>query len=115
MELLERGLRGPLTLVSAPAGFGKTTLIAEWRARPAPPRAQRSPASSADPIGPPRSPGERSEAPGAGPPALLSRGRAGGQKLPGGLANATDLPTPTAAPPTERTLDLAWLSLDETD
>src|SRR5688572_10974939 len=33
MELLERGLRGPLTLVSAPAGFGKTTLIAEWRAR----------------------------------------------------------------------------------
>src|SRR5512135_197643 len=26
------GLTGPLTLVSAPAGFGKTTLLAEWRA-----------------------------------------------------------------------------------
>jgi LuxR family maltose regulon positive regulatory protein len=34
MELIGRGLRGPLTLVSAPAGFGKTTLVAEWRASP---------------------------------------------------------------------------------
>src|SRR5688572_6256873 len=32
MARLSEGLRGPLTLVSAPAGFGKTTLIAEWRA-----------------------------------------------------------------------------------
>src|SRR5579864_7325123 len=28
---LEAGLRGPLTLVVAPAGFGKTTLLGEWR------------------------------------------------------------------------------------
>lgn len=31
--LLERGLRGPLTLISAPAGSGKTTLLGEWRAQ----------------------------------------------------------------------------------
>ncbi len=30
IEKLEQGLDGKLTLVSAPAGFGKTTLIAEW-------------------------------------------------------------------------------------
>lgn len=30
--LLERGLRGPLTLISAPAGSGKTTLLGEWHA-----------------------------------------------------------------------------------
>src|SRR5690348_11856645 len=27
---LTQGVRGPLTLVSAPAGFGKTTLLAQW-------------------------------------------------------------------------------------
>lgn len=30
-ELLERGTEGPLTLISAPAGWGKTALVAEWR------------------------------------------------------------------------------------
>ena len=29
---LERGTGGKLTLVSAPAGFGKSTLLAEWLA-----------------------------------------------------------------------------------
>jgi LuxR family transcriptional regulator, maltose regulon positive regulatory protein len=37
---LEAGLRRPLTLVAAPAGFGKTTLLAAWRATPT--GAQRS-------------------------------------------------------------------------
>lgn len=32
LALLERGLRRPVTLVSAPAGAGKTTLLAEWAA-----------------------------------------------------------------------------------
>ena len=32
-RLLDQGLRRPLTLVSAPAGFGKTTLVAQWIAR----------------------------------------------------------------------------------
>ncbi|MCB0178926.1 MAG: helix-turn-helix transcriptional regulator [Anaerolineae bacterium] len=32
---LSEGLTGPLTLISAPAGFGKTTLVGEWRASPA--------------------------------------------------------------------------------
>ncbi len=31
-ELLDRGLNGKLSLISAPAGFGKTTLAAEWAA-----------------------------------------------------------------------------------
>jgi LuxR family maltose regulon positive regulatory protein len=36
-ERLDRGVESPLTLVSAPAGFGKTTLVAEWlAARPDP-------------------------------------------------------------------------------
>ena len=30
IERLREGLRCPLTLVSAPAGFGKTTLVSEW-------------------------------------------------------------------------------------
>src|SRR5713226_1827429 len=30
IERLNRGAEGKLTLVSAPAGFGKTTLLAEW-------------------------------------------------------------------------------------
>ena len=32
LELLDHGLDGRLTLVSAPAGFGKTTLISSWLA-----------------------------------------------------------------------------------
>ncbi|MBP1609046.1 MAG: ATP-dependent transcriptional regulator [Acidobacteria bacterium] len=32
VERLQDGLQGPLTLVSAPAGYGKTTLMSEWRA-----------------------------------------------------------------------------------
>jgi LuxR family transcriptional regulator, maltose regulon positive regulatory protein len=31
-ERLDRGAESALTLVSAPAGFGKTTLLAEWLA-----------------------------------------------------------------------------------
>jgi LuxR family transcriptional regulator, maltose regulon positive regulatory protein len=30
-ELLAEGMNRKLTLVSAPAGFGKTTLLSEWR------------------------------------------------------------------------------------
>jgi len=30
IERLDTGLQGKLTLVSAPAGFGKTTLLSEW-------------------------------------------------------------------------------------
>ena len=32
IERLQQGMAGPLTLVSAPAGFGKTTLLAQWLA-----------------------------------------------------------------------------------
>src|SRR5512146_3343737 len=32
IERLSEGITRPLTLISAPAGFGKTTLIREWRA-----------------------------------------------------------------------------------
>ena len=31
-DRLNRGSESPLTLVSAPAGFGKTTLVANWLA-----------------------------------------------------------------------------------
>jgi len=31
VKRLEHGLSGPLTLISAPAGYGKTTLMSEWR------------------------------------------------------------------------------------
>ena len=30
IEMLNRGLSGPLSLVSAAAGFGKTTLVSSW-------------------------------------------------------------------------------------
>ena len=29
--ILEKGFRGPLTLIAAPTGSGKTTLLGEWR------------------------------------------------------------------------------------
>jgi len=32
MEALEAGLQGKLTVIAAPAGFGKTTLLSAWRA-----------------------------------------------------------------------------------
>ena len=37
IERMSEGLRGAckLTLISAPAGFGKTTLVSEWHASPA--------------------------------------------------------------------------------
>ncbi len=34
IEHLQRGLKGPLTLLCAQAGSGKTTLMSEWRAGP---------------------------------------------------------------------------------
>jgi LuxR family maltose regulon positive regulatory protein len=30
LERLDAGTRGKLTVVSAPAGYGKTTLVSEW-------------------------------------------------------------------------------------
>src|SRR5918911_3074432 len=36
-ERLSRGIDARLTLVSAPAGFGKTTLLADWLASPSQP------------------------------------------------------------------------------
>ena len=33
IERLDEGLRGKLTLVSAPAGYGKTTLVGDWITR----------------------------------------------------------------------------------
>ena len=42
-ERLDRGARSTLMLVSAPAGFGKSTLLAEWLAAgPAAPTDERS-------------------------------------------------------------------------
>ena len=53
IERLNAGLRHKLTLVSAPAGFGKTTLLSEWvHAAGARPSAIQSPAS---PFSPPLS------------------------------------------------------------
>ena len=40
-ERLDRGIASTLMLVSAPAGFGKTTLLTEWLARPAAPAGER--------------------------------------------------------------------------
>jgi LuxR family maltose regulon positive regulatory protein len=37
LDQLDRGLDSALTLISAPAGFGKTTLLVQWVARAAPP------------------------------------------------------------------------------
>lgn len=34
LEKLNKGLTRQLTLISAPAGFGKTTLLGEWRRTP---------------------------------------------------------------------------------
>lgn len=31
VELMNRGVESTLTLVSAPAGFGKSSLLADWR------------------------------------------------------------------------------------
>ena len=39
IERLNAGLGGKLTLVSAPAGFGKTTLLSEWAKQSEPPTA----------------------------------------------------------------------------
>ena len=35
--LLDEGAQGPLTLLAAPAGYGKTLLLASWAAPPAHP------------------------------------------------------------------------------
>jgi len=32
LQRLNGGLKGPITLIAAPAGYGKTTLMGEWRA-----------------------------------------------------------------------------------
>lgn len=39
IQRLEHGLEGKLTLISAPAGFGKTTLLAQWLAKSGSPSA----------------------------------------------------------------------------
>lgn len=42
IERLDQGLGGRLTLICAPAGFGKTTLVSEWLASGAPPSPGRT-------------------------------------------------------------------------
>src|ERR1051326_422400 len=37
VKLLQQGVAGPLTLLSAPAGYGKTTLLMQWQAESAMP------------------------------------------------------------------------------
>jgi LuxR family transcriptional regulator, maltose regulon positive regulatory protein len=48
--ILDAGLGGQLTLVSAPAGFGKTTLVSEWLHKKAEGRRQKVEPSSAFPL-----------------------------------------------------------------
>ena len=47
-ERLDDGLQGKLTVVSAPAGFGKTTLLSEWV------RGSERPTASGPPTSPPQ-------------------------------------------------------------
>ena len=45
IERLNAGLDGKLTLISAPAGFGKTTLLSEWINQSLVPNTPNSPGS----------------------------------------------------------------------
>jgi LuxR family transcriptional regulator, maltose regulon positive regulatory protein len=49
-EILDAGLLGQLTLVSAPAGFGKTTLVSEWLHKKVEGRRQKAETSSSLPL-----------------------------------------------------------------
>jgi LuxR family maltose regulon positive regulatory protein len=97
IERLNAGLHRKLTLVSAPAGFGKTTLLSEWVAgcgRPVAP-------------GPPR-------------PARTWGAGTGGTETGPGLAQAASpscLPRaePTGAPSRDGAGRTGWVSLDEGD
>lgn len=46
---LSAGLRVPLTLIVAPAGWGKTTLLTDWRAAPPEGRPTRGPPRKREP------------------------------------------------------------------
>ncbi len=48
IEQMDAGASGKLTLVSAPAGFGKTTLVSEWTHQAERPVAWLSPDESDD-------------------------------------------------------------------